>query len=65
MKVVRGVFVKRHHRGAAVTQGYVVMYSKSVLPAFSAGQKLLPRAVYRSLVWLGMRSKLLSDAFCS
>lgn len=38
MKVVRGVLVKLHHGGAAVTRGYVVIYSKSVAKKQEARQ---------------------------
>lgn len=50
--VVSGVLVKLCRRGAAVTQGYALIYCKSVWKKQKAraGQKLLPKAIYRSLV---------------
>lgn len=53
VKVVSGVLVKPGHGGAAVTRGYAVIYSKSAAEKSRKHRrvkKLLPRAIYRSLV---------------
>lgn len=65
MEIVSGVLVKLCHRGAAVSQGYALIYSKSVSEKQEAwaGQKLLPKAIYRPRVWSGMRSKLFTTIF--